>query len=53
MSSLLFDQFIALVLLCTSKKFELFEELFDLSHMKGTVKGEDIWGEFRTDFNYT
>ena len=35
------------VLLGVSKKFELFEELLDLCHMKGTVKGEDILREVK------
>ena len=35
------------VLLGASKKFELSEELLDLCHMKGTVKGEDILREVK------
>ena len=36
-----------LVLLGSTKKFELFEELLDLCDMKGTVKGDDILREVK------
>ena len=34
-------------LLGATKKFELFEELLDLCHIKGTVKGDDILREVK------